>query len=294
MNAQPSTALKVAEDAPGRSLADLGLTASQPTRIIPHRRRLGLDKPLSYGWLLGPVLLVIYWSVGSATGVIDPRVLSSPWVVVTTAGDLIAQGRLQTNLAISALRAAEGLAFGVVFGVALALLSGLSLLGGYVLDGVIQMKRAIPTLALIPLFVLWFGLGEVMKVTIISLTVFVPIYIQTHNALRGIDLKHVELAESLDLNHLDFIRHVVLPGALPGFMVGLRLAVLGAWTALVVVEQFNATSGIGYMIELARTYAQTDVIMVGLVLYALLGLASDSAVRMIERQMLGWRRTFAR
>ena len=290
MNAQPMNLLRVAGEWRGRPLDTIALPGAAPSQ----RRRLGLGKPISYGWLLGPLLLVMYWSVGSATGVIDSRVLPAPWVAVTTGLDLIGQGRLQSNLAISALRAGEGLVIGSVFGVVLALASGMSLLGGYVLDGVIQMKRAVPTLALIPLFILWFGLGEVMKVTIISIAVFIPIYIQTHNALRSIDIRYVELAESVGLDHLAFIRHVVLPGALPGFLVGLRFAVLAAWGALVVVEQFNATSGIGYMIELARTNAQTEVILVGLVLYAILGLVSDFGVRALETRALGWRRTLAR
>ncbi len=290
MNAQSVNAIRAAVELRGQSVDFAVADAAPPKR----RRRLGLGRPLSYGWLLGPLLVLIYWSTGSATGVIDARILPAPWVAVTTAIDLIGQGRLQSNLAISTLRAGEGLVIGSVLGVALALASGMSLIGGYVLDGVIQMKRAVPTLALIPLFILWFGLGEVMKVTIISIAVFIPIYIQTHHALRGIDIKHVELAESLDLDQGAFIRHVVLPGALAGFMVGLRFAVLAAWGALVVVEQFNATSGIGYMIQLARTYAQTDIVLVGLVLYALLGLASDAAVRAVEGRVLGWRRTFAR
>ena len=271
--------------------ADDRPSAPSRTRV---RQRLGLGKPVRLGWLLGPALLLIYWSVGSWRNVIDPRVLPAPWVAVRTAADLLAHGSLESDLAISALRAGEGLLFGTLFGVLLALASGLSQLGGYILDGLIQMKRAIPTLALIPLFILWFGLGETMKVTIISISVFIPIYIQTHNALRSIDIRHVELAESLGLSHPEFIRHVVLPGALPGFLMGLRFAVLAAWGALVVVEQFNATSGIGYMIELARNDAQTDVILVGLVLYALLGLGSDLAIRAIEARALSWRRTLAR
>ncbi len=295
MTVQSLDLLDAVDERPDRVIAALGAPPATAQEPIAHRRRrLGLGRPAAFGWLLGPALLVIYWSVGSQTGVIDARILPAPWVAVTTAIDLIAQGRLQSNLAISALRAGEGLVIGSVFGVALALASGMSLLGGYVLDGVIQMKRAVPTLALIPLFILWFGLGEVMKVTIISIAVFIPIYIQTHNALRGIDIRHVELAESLDLGHAAFIRHIVLPGALAGFMVGLRFAVLSAWGALVVVEQFNATSGIGYMIQLARTNAQTDIVLVGLVLYALLGLASDAAVRTIEGRVLSWRRTFAK
>lgn len=291
MNAQLFSSIEPAVDAPPEALKGVALPREAAGPIRAGRQRLDLGKPLSFGWLLGPVLLLVYWSVGSGLSVIDPRVLPAPWTAVTTAAELLRQGRLQADLYVSALRAGEGLLIGVLAGVVLALVSGLTLLGGYVLDGVIQMKRAIPTLALIPLFILWFGLGETMKVTVISLSVFIPIYIQTHNALRGIDIKQVELAESLGLSHLAFVRHVVLPGALPGFMLGLRFAVLAAWGALVVVEQFNATSGIGYMIELARSNAQTDVILVGLVLYALLGLASDLAVRGLERRVIVWRRT---
>ncbi len=258
------------------------------------RRRLSVGEPWTYGWLLGPAVLAVVWAVGSATGWIDARVLPAPWVALTSGIELIEQGRLQQHLAVSAWRALQGLAFGVTAGLIVALISGLTLIGGYLFDGLVQMKRAIPTLALIPLFILWFGIGETMKVTVIAITVFVPIYIHTHNALRAIDLKHVELAETLGLSRLEFIRHVVLPGALPGFLLGLRFGVTGSWLALVVVEQLNATEGLGYMITLARNYAQSDVILVGLVVYALLGLLSDAGVRLVERRTLAWRRTLAK
>jgi sulfonate transport system permease protein len=270
---------------------------SYPGGIAPLERgtrRLGLGQQLSYGWLLGPLLLLVYWSIGSATGFIDSRILPAPWVAITTGIDLLEQGRLQQHLAISLWRAVQGIAFGLTAGVIIALVSGLNLIGGYIFDGLIQVKRAIPTLALVPFFILWFGIGETMKVTVIAIGVFLPIYIHTHNALRGIDLKFVELAETMRIDYWQFIRHIVLPGALPGFLLGLRFGVMAAWLGLVVVEQFNATSGIGYMINLARNYAQADVMLVGLVLYAVLGLLSDRAVRLIETRALVWRRTLAK
>ncbi len=263
------------------------------TQAAPTVRRLQPGHPLRWGWLLGPLLLLLYWSVLSATGWLDSRVLPPPWTAIATTIDLIRDGRLQDNLAISAWRAAQGLFFGTLAGIVLALLSGLSLLGGYVIDGLVQLKRGIPVLALIPFMILWFGVGDAMKVTVIAVTVFAPVYIQTHAALRAIDLKQVELAETLGLSHAAFIRHVVLPGALPGLLTGLRFGVTAAWLALVVVEQLNATSGIGYMITLARNYAQTDIMLVGLIVYALLGLGSDAAVRAIQTRALAWRRTFA-
>jgi len=260
---------------------------------VVRRRRLGPGKPIKFGAAIGPVLLLAVWSIGSATGWIDPRSLTAPWTVVTTAGDLIADGRLQSNLWTSTQRAFIGLGFGIVLGVVLALISGLSRLGDAILDGPVQIKRAIPSLALLPLLILWLGIGEGMKIVTILLGVFIPIYIHTHNGLRTIDARYVELAQTVGLSQWDFIRRVVLPGALPGFLLGLRFAVTGAWLSLVVVEQINATSGIGYMMELARTYGQTDIIIVGLVLYGVLGLLSDGAVRLIQRRALSWRRTLA-
>jgi len=263
------------------------------TKPVRRRRRLGPGKPIKFGAAIGPVLLLAIWSIGSAVGWLDPRVLSAPWTVVTTTGDLIADGRLQSNLLTSTQRAAAGLGLGIVLGVILALLSGLSRIGEAILDGPIQIKRAIPSLALLPLLILWLGIGESMKVTTITLGVFVPIYLHTHNGLRTIDSRYVELAQTVGLSRWDFVHKVVLPGALPGFLLGLRFAVTGAWLSLVVVEQINSTSGIGYMMELARTYGQTDIIIVGLVLYGVLGLLSDGAVRLIQRRALSWRRTLA-
>jgi sulfonate transport system permease protein len=270
-----------------------GIRTTARTAPVVRRRRLGPGKPIKFGAAIGPVLLLAVWSIGSATGRIDERVLSAPWTVVTTAGELISDGRLQSNLWTSSQRALLGLGLGIVLGVVLALISGLSRLGEAILDGPIQIKRAIPSLALLPLLILWLGIGESMKVVTILLGVFVPIYLHTHNGLRTIDSRYVELAQTVGLSQREFIRRVVLPGALPGFLLGLRFAVTGAWLSLVVVEQINATSGIGYMMELARTYGQSDIIIVGLVLYGVLGLLSDGVVRLIQRRALTWRRTLA-
>lgn len=266
-----------------------------PARGPEQRRspRLALRRRIPYGGAMGPLILLAVWCVGSALGWIDPRSLSAPWTVVSTAGELISDGRLQENLATSSQRALAGLALGVVLGVVLALIAGLSRLGEAMLDGPIQLKRAIPSLALLPLLILWLGIGEPMKVTTITLGVFVPIYLHTHNGLRSIDSRYVELAETVGLSRSAFIRQVVLPGALPGFLMGLRFAVTGAWLSLVVVEQINSTSGIGYMMELARTYGQTDIIIVGLVLYGILGYSSDLLVRLLQRRALSWRQTFS-
>ncbi|GHJ42329.1 ABC transporter permease [Streptomyces sp. TS71-3] len=257
------------------------------------RRRLGPGRRIPFGRLLGPVLLVAAWWGASALGVLDPRILSGPGAVLGTARDLVADGRLQDSALISLQRAGLGLLFGVGAGVVLAVVAGLSRLGEYLVDGPLQIKRAIPALAMLPLLILWLGIGEQMKITVIALGVAVNMYINTYASLTGIDSRHVELAESLELSRWQFLRKVVVPGSLPGFFVGLRLAVTSSWLGLIVVEQINATSGIGYMMFQAQQYAQTDVIIVGLVVYGVFGFLSDALVRAIEGKVLAWRRTLA-
>ena len=257
------------------------------------RRRLGPGRRIPLGFWIGPVALLALWFAGSATGLLDPRTLSEPWTVVDTAAGLVESGRLQDSLLTSAVRALLGLGIGVAVGTVLAVVSGLSRLGEAFIDGPIQVKRSIPTLALIPLLILWLGIGEEMKVVTIALGVLVPVYIHTHNGLRSIEGRYAELAETIGVSRAEFVRDVVLPGAMPGFLLGLRFAVTTALLALVVVEQVNSTSGIGHMITLASNYGQTDVIVVGLVVYAVLGLVADGSVRLIERKALSWRRTLA-
>ncbi|MFE3444872.1 ABC transporter permease [Nocardia sp. NPDC059180] len=268
-------------------------TSSAPALATRRRtrRRLGPGRAIPFGAALGPALLVGAWVIGSASGALDPETLPAPWTVAQTAGDLIADGRLQSNLLTSLQRAGISLVLGVVIGVVLALIAGLSRLGEALVDGPIQIKRSIPTLALIPLFIVWFGIGEQMKLIVITTSVLIPIYINTHAQLRSVDARYVELAETVGLSRAAFIRKIALPGSLPGFFTGLRLAVTISWLALVVVEQVNATSGIGYLMTQARTYGQIDVIVVGLVIYGLLGLLGDLAVRTVERKTLSWRQT---
>ena len=278
-----------------KSLFGTGKSSSDAAQIVVRKKRrtLRLGKRVPYGWSFGPIFLLALWSIGSAGGYIDPRSLPAPWTVVETARDLIADGRLQDNLLISITRVAEGFGAGVLAGVIIALFAGLSRVGEYLLDGVIQFKRSIPALAMIPLFMLYLGIGEGMKVSIIALAAFVPVYINLHAYLRATDSRYVELAEALKLSYSGFIRHIVLPGALPGLALGLRLGVTAAWLALVVVEQINATSGIGYMINLAGSYGQINIVIVGLMVYGLLGFASDATIRFLEKKALSWRRTLS-
>ncbi|OWJ69139.1 ABC transporter permease [Inquilinus limosus] len=251
--------------------------------LAPRRLRAG-------GILLGPAVVLVLWEIASLAGWISPRFLAAPSTALVTGYEMVAKGVLIDHFLASARRAYLGLGFGVAIGLILALAAGLSRAGEASIDGLVQIKRAIPTLALIPLAILWLGIGEVMKVTLIATSVLVPVYINTHAALRGIDIRYVELARTVRLTRSEFIRRVALPGALPGFFTGLRLAVTTCWTSLVVLEQINTSEGIGYLMNRARDYGQTDVIVVGLVIYAALGLLSDAAVRLWERRALAYRK----
>jgi sulfonate transport system permease protein len=264
-------------------------TERADVRVV--RRRLGPGPRIRFAFWVGPIVVLAVWTIGSTAGLISPAVLTAPWDVAVAFEDQWVNHDLFGDIVSSLQRAGLGLAFGVLGGALLAVVSGLSRVGESLVDGPIQIKRSIPTLALIPLFIAWFGIGQEMKVVTIALISMIPIYVHTHNGLRSIDGKYAELAETIGISRGEFVRHVVLPGTLPGFLLGMRFAVTSAMLGLVVVEQYNATSGVGHMMTLAGQYGQTDVLVVGLVLYGLFGFLADAAVRRTERKALRWRQT---
>ncbi|MFD5764613.1 ABC transporter permease [Streptomyces sp. NPDC127049] len=246
-------------------------------------------------WLrraVGPVLLLLVWQVSSATGVLAPEVLASPGTIARSAGGLVADGTLPNAMGVSLRRVAAGLLIGGAVGVTLALLSGLSRLGEDLVDATVQMLRTVPWVGLIPLLIIWLGIGEAPKVALIALGTAFHLYLNVYAGIRGVDAQLVEAGQSLGLGRWGLVRHVVLPGALPGAMTGLRYALATAWLALVFGESINADAGIGFLMNQAREFFRTDVIVVCLVVYAFLGLLADAVVRTLERLLLQWRPTF--
>ncbi|WP_105969450.1 ABC transporter permease [Streptomyces geranii] len=240
----------------------------------------------------GPLLLLALWQLLSATGVLTADILASPGRIADVGTDLIADGSLGDAMATSLQRVALGLLFGTVIGTGLALVSGLFRVGEDLVDAPVQMLRTVPFVGLIPLFIIWFGIGEAPKVAIITLGVTFPLYLNVYAGIRGVDAQLIEAGESLGLSRWGLVRHVVLPGALPGAMTGLRYSLGIAWLALVFAEQINADSGIGFLMVQARDFLRTDVIVVCLIVYAFLGLLADFVVRTLERLLLQWRPTF--
>jgi sulfonate transport system permease protein len=240
----------------------------------------------------GPLLLLALWQLLSSTGVLTSDVLASPGTIARVGSDLISDGSLPHAMGVSLQRVAVGLLFGTVVGTGLALVSGLFRVGEDLVDASVQMLRTVPFVGLIPLFIIWFGIGEAPKIAIITLGVSFPLYLNVYAGIRGVDSQLIEAGESLGLSRWGLVRHVVLPGALPGAMTGLRYSLGIAWLALVFAEQINADAGIGFLMVQARDFLRTDVIVVCLIVYAFLGLLADFIVRSLERLLLQWRPTF--
>jgi sulfonate transport system permease protein len=267
----------------------------EPRRPLPRNTVKNSPRPIvSAQWLrlASPIALLAVWQLASSLGWISSRSLASPEQVLASLYQLIIDGELSRHLLVSMGRAAKGLAIAIVLGGGLALISGLSRAGEYIIDAPMQMLRTLPVLALIPLFIIWFGIGEAPKVALVAVAAAFPIYLTLYAGIRGVDAKLVEVARVLGLSRAELTWHVVLPGALPTALVGLRYALGLSWLILVAAEQINASSGIGFLMNDARDFMRTDIIVVGLTVYALLGLAVDILVRWLERRLLAWRPTF--
>lgn len=238
-------------------------------------------------WAL-PVLLIIVWQIASESGWLSNRILPSPEGIVIAFWHLTVSGELLQNLAISSWRAAIGFAIGGSIGLLLGLITGMSRVGERLLDTSVQMLRNVPHLAMIPLVILWFGIDETAKIFLVALGTMFPIYLNTYHGIRNIDRGLVEMARSYGLSGWRLFIQVVLPGALPSIMVGVRFALGLMWLTLIVAETISANSGIGYLAMNAREFLQTDVVMVAIILYAILGKLADVGAQLLERVWLRW------
>lgn len=268
---------------------------SSPALDLGPARRSALQRirvPQGLRRLISPVVLLLLWQAASSSGLLSERLIAAPVKIARTAIDLTTAGTLPDAIAVSLQRVAIGFVIGAITAIVLALVAGLSRFGENAVDPLMQMLRALPFYGLIPLFILWFGISETPKVALIALGVAFPLYLNTFAGIRGVDGRLAEAGRSLRLGQMALIRHVILPGALPQTLVGLRQSLGVAWLALIVAEQVNADSGLGWMINDAREFMRTDVIVVGLVVYSALGLITDALVRHIERRALAWRRAF--
>ena len=271
----------------GRASERLGVGGAGARR--PRLRVRGLRR------LVSPLALLVVWQLTHTLGLVSATKLPPPTQVVSEAYTLVtthsaAYGTLQGALLASLERMALGFAVGAAVALLFAVVAGLSRWGEETIDPLMQMLRTLPLFGLVPVFIVWFGIGQLPKILLIALGAAIPLYLNTFSGIRGVDGRLGELGRSLGLSRWETLRHIVLPGALPETLVGLRQSLGVAWLALVVAEQVNTNSGLGFMINQATQFLQNDVIFVALLVYTILGLLTDWLVRRLERRTLRWRR----
>lgn len=238
-------------------------------------------------WVV-PVLILAAWEVAALSGWLSTRVLPEPWAVIKAGWTLALSGELWQHAKVSGGRALVGFLVGGGIGLFLGLLTGSFRKAEILLDTTIQMLRNIPLLAMIPLVILWFGIDEVAKLFLIAFGVFFTLYINTFHGIRSVDPALIEMGRSYGLSGWPLYRDVILPGAMPSILVGVRYALGFMWLILIVAETISAQAGIGYMTMNAREFLQTDVVLLGILLYALLGKLADMLARSLERWLLRW------
>jgi sulfonate transport system permease protein len=270
---------------PDREVGDL-------ERIVPLGRRNGNRMPRGLGKSLGPAALLALWWLSTRYGLISEDLFPGPATLWATLLDMIASGELAEALLLSLQRVVVGFGFGFVVGVGLAVVSGLLRLGEDLIDAPMQMARTLPWAGLVPLLIIWLGIDETPKITLVAFAVTFPLYINTFAGIRNVDKTLVEAARTLSFGRAALIFQVILPGALPNLLVGLRYSLGSAWLALVFAETVNAQGGLGYLITHAREVYRVDIIILCLIIYALLGLGADLVVRLLERVLLRWRQSF--
>ncbi|AXR17493.1 MULTISPECIES: ABC transporter permease [unclassified Bacillus (in: firmicutes)] len=239
-----------------------------------------------------PVIILIIWQLAGVFGLVSKTVLPTPLDIFLAFQELIKTGELFGHLSISVFRAAAGFFIGGGLGIILGTIVGFSTRSEQYLDPSVQMLRTVPHLAVAPLFVLWFGFGETSKVLLIADGAFFPLYVNAFLGIRGVDSKLFDVARVLEFSKRKLITKLILPSALPNLLLGARLSLGIAWVSLVVAELMGSTEGIGYMIMDARQFSNTDIVFVGIIIFAFVGKFSDSLVRLLEVKFLRWRDNF--
>ncbi|MFD2613885.1 ABC transporter permease [Paenibacillus gansuensis] len=242
--------------------------------------------------LVLPVLLVTVWQLASFQGWISKTMLPSPADIALEFWNLTLSGELWQHTRVSVVRALFGFLLGGSLGLSLGLLVGLFRSAEQHLDPSFQMLRTIPHLAITPLFILWFGFGEMSKILLIALGAFFPLYVNTFLGVRSVDSKLFDVAKVLEFNRWKQLTKLVLPAALPNVLLGLRLSLGVSWLGLVVAELMGSSEGIGYMITDARQFSRTAAVFVGILLFAVVGKLADSIVRVLENRLLRWRDSY--
>lgn len=235
-----------------------------------------------------PVLVILFWQLSSSLGWLSSNILPSPWAVLRDGIKLTKTGELPKNMSISLYRATLGLIIGGGIGFILGFVNGMSNTARLLFDSSIQMVRNIPHLALIPLIIIWLGINESAKISLVAIGTMFPVYINTFNGIRSVDPDLIEMGKSYNLSNRQLFQKIIFPAALPQILVGVRYALGVMWTTLIVAETISANSGIGYMSTNAEDFVDMETVILCIVIYAILGKVSDLVAKSFETLFLDW------
>ncbi len=271
------------------------LKVRSPLFFKKHDKRVSFQKQLivMLRGLILPVTVVAIWQLVGSLDFVSKTLLPTPWAILGSFTDLIVTGELWGHMEISIWRASIGFVIGAGLGLLLGLFVGFSNKTEHFMDPSLQMLKTVPHLAVAPLFILWFGFGETSKILLIAKGAFFPIYVNTFLGIRGVDSKLFDVARVLEFSRLKLITKLIIPAALPNILLGVRLSLGVAWLGLVVAELMGSSEGIGYMIMDARQFSNTEVVFVGIIIFALVGKLTDSIVRLLETKLLKWQDHFS-
>ncbi|AYG60267.1 ABC transporter permease subunit [Rhizobium jaguaris] len=236
--------------------------------------------------------LLVIWAIAAAYGIVSPVFLPSPWTVTKAIYNLNTTGFVDSTLAehafASLLRIFGGLTVSLVIGIPAGLAIATSRIGKGILDPIVEFLRPLPPLAYLPLIIIWVGIGEASKITVIALAMLPPIIPSTAAGVKAAPVDYINAARSLGAGRLQVLRHVILPGAIPSILTGIRIALGAGWSTLVAAELVAATQGLGFMIQSAAQFLVTDIVISGIIVIALIAFLFEIGVRLIERRFVPW------
>lgn len=244
-------------------------------------------RPIILGSLL-PILLIIVWESLSRLGVFPAYQLPAPSTIIVTIKEMVQDGSLWQHIGITTYRVFIGFLLGSFIAIILGSLVGLYSTIENIFDPLMQAFRSIPSLAWVPLFILWMGIGEPSKVTMIAVGVFFPVYLNIVSGIAGVDRKLIEVGKMYQLNTVQLITRVVFPASLPSILVGLRSGLGLGWMFVVAAELMGASQGLGYLLVLGQNTLSPEIILASIILFATIGKLSDWVLKIVETKTLHW------
>jgi len=242
--------------------------------------------------LILPVLLLVLWELGGRAGLLPPNKYSSPSAVFNEMWGLAASGELAGHIAITLYRVFIGFVAGIVVATVLGSLTGYSKLARELLDPTIQALRNVPSIAWVPLFIVWLGIYETSKITLIAVGVFFPVYLNLMSGIQNVDRKLVEVGRMYRLSGFKLVQRVLLPATLPSYLVGLRSGLGLGWMFVVASELMGASRGLGYLLIDGQMTGRVQVVIGSIVLFAILGKLTDLALARLSRRLVSWQDTY--